>query len=230
LERIRFVDSRARAGRAARAVEDNLRAAADDPLAEAILARARRRLESHPVLAMAARPHRFGPLPLVRHEPGMGYGRHVDDAIMGGIRSDCSFTLFPADPATYEGGELVIESTAGEQGFELAPGHLVLYPSTTRHRVEPVTRAIRLALVGRLQSRVREADRRELLFELDTARRRLFDERGKDAVFDLIDKSFRNLLRMWVELRAGLPLAAAGARGYRAAAPPVRSARSCAPP
>ncbi len=200
LEQVRFLDGRTTAGWAARGVKDNAQAAADDPLAEAILARARRRLESHPVLAMAARPHRFGPLLLSRYGPGMSYGRHVDDAIMGGIRSDCSFTLFLADPAAYEGGELVIESAAGEQGFKLAPGHLVLYPSTTLHRVEPVTRGIRLALVGWLQSRVREAERRELLFELDTARRRLFDERGKGEVFDLVDKSFRNLLRMWAEL------------------------------
>lgn len=200
LERVRFVDGRATAGWAARGVKDNLQAAADDPLAETILARLRRRLENHPVLAMAARPHRFGPLLLSRYEPGMGYGRHVDDAILGGIRSDCSFTLFLADPATYEGGELVIESPAGEQGFKLEPGHLVLYPSTTLHRVEPVTRGVRLALVGWLQSRVRAADRRELLFELDTARRRLFEESGKGEVFDLVDKSFRNLLRMWAEV------------------------------
>ncbi|MCS6877076.1 MAG: Fe2+-dependent dioxygenase [Geminicoccaceae bacterium] len=199
LDRVRFVDGKVTAGWAARGVKDNLQAAADDPLAEALLARLRRRLEAHPVLAMAARPRRFGPLLLSRYEAGMGYGRHVDDAIMAGIRSDCSFTLFLSDPAAYDGGELVIESPAGEQGFKLEPGHLVLYPSTTLHRVETVTRGVRLALVGWLESYVRSPDRRELLFELDTARRRLFDEQGKGEVFDLVDKSFRNLLRMWAE-------------------------------
>lgn len=199
-ERIRFVDGKSTAGWAARGVKSNLQAAGDDPLAEALLARVKRRLEAHPVFRMAARPHRFGPLLLARYEAGMGYGRHVDDAVMGGVRSDLSFTLFLADPDTYDGGELVIESPAGEQGFKLEPGHLVLYPSTTLHRVEPVTRGTRLACVGWLQSQVRDPTRRELLFELDTARRRLFDEQGKGEVFDLVDKSFRNLLRMWVEV------------------------------
>lgn len=199
VEKIRFVDGKATAGWAAREVKANLQAAADDPLARALEARIKRRLEAHALFTIAARPRRFGPLLLSRYETGMGYGRHVDDAIMGKIRSDCSFTLFLADPATYDGGELVIESPAGEQAFKLEPGHLVLYPSTTLHRVEPVTRGVRLALVGWLQSLVREPDRRELLFELDTARRRLFDERGKSELFDLVDKSFRNLLRMWAE-------------------------------
>jgi PKHD-type hydroxylase len=199
-ERIRFTDGKASAGWAARGVKDNLQAPADDPLAEAVLARIRRRLEAHPLFAMAARPRRFGPLLLSRYEAGMGYGRHADDAIMGETRSDCSFTLFLTDPGTYEGGELVVESPAGEQGFKLEPGHLVLYPSTTLHRVEPVTRGVRLACVGWLQSLVRDPARRELLFELDTARRRLFEDQGRGEVFDLVDKSFRNLLRMWAEL------------------------------
>jgi len=200
LEKIRFVDGKVTAGWAARGVKENLQAAIDDPLAEAVLARLRRRLESHPLFAMAARPRRFGPLLLSRYEAGMGYGRHVDDAIMGEARSDCSFTLFLADPTSYDGGELVVESPAGEQAFKLEPGHLVLYPSTALHRVEPVTRGVRVACVGWVQSLVRDPARRELLFELDTARRRLFDEGGKSEVFDLVDKSFRNLLRMWAEL------------------------------
>jgi PKHD-type hydroxylase len=199
-EKIRFVDGRSTAGWAARGVKDNLQAAADDPLAAALLARLRRRLEAHPVFAIAARPRRFGPLLLSRYEAGMGYGRHVDDAIMGEARSDLSFTLFLADPGSYEGGELVVESPAGEQSFKLEAGHLVLYPSTTLHRVEPVRRGVRLAAVGWVQSLVRDPGRRELLFELDTARRRLFEQGGKDEVFDLVDKSLRNLLRMWAEL------------------------------
>ncbi len=200
LERVRFVDGRSTAGWAARDVKANLQAAADDPLAQAVLARIRRRLEAHPLFAMAARPRRFGPLLLSRYEAGAAYGRHVDDAIMGEARSDCSFTLFLADPGGYDGGELVIESPAGEQGFKLEAGHLVLYPSTTLHRVEPVRRGSRLACVGWLQSLVRDAARRELLFELDTARRLLLERHGRGEPFDPVDKSFRNLLRMWVEL------------------------------
>jgi PKHD-type hydroxylase len=129
----------------------------------------------------------------------MAYGTHVDDALMGGMRTDISFTLFLSDPESYDGGELVTESHAGEQPFKLPAGSLVLYPSTTLHRVEPVTRGSRLAAVGWVRSLVRDPARRELLFDLDTARKALFDRDGKSPEFDLLSKCGANLLRMWAE-------------------------------
>ena len=118
---------------------------------------------------------------------------------MGGMRSDISFTLFLSDPESYDGGELVTESHADEQPFKLPAGSLVLYPSTTLHRVEPVTRGSRLAAVGWIRSLVRDPARRELLFDLDTARKALFDRDCKSPEFDLLSKCGANLLRMWAE-------------------------------
>ena len=118
---------------------------------------------------------------------------------MGGIRSDVSFTLFLSDPASYGGGELVIDSTAGEEAFKLAPGSVITYPATTLHRVAPVTSGERLAAAGWVRSFIRDADRRELLFDLDTARRRIFDREGKTAEGDLLAKCAANLLRQWCE-------------------------------
>ncbi len=129
----------------------------------------------------------------------MQYGSHVDDALMNGMRTDVAFTLFLSDPDSYAGGELVIESAAGEDAIKLPPGALVAYPATSLHRVNEVTHGVRLAAVGWAKSLIRDAARRELLFDLDTARRRMFAQSGKSAEFDLISKSFANLLRMWAE-------------------------------
>ena len=116
------------------------------------------------------------------------------------IRSDLSFTLFLSPPDAYDGGELVIEGSAGEQAFKLPAGGLVLYPSSTLHRVAPVTRGERLAAVSWVQSQVRDPACREILFDLDTARRTLFQREGKSREFDLLSKSLANLLRLWAEV------------------------------
>ena len=119
--------------------------------------------------------------------------------MMRGMRSDLSFTLFLADPDSYDGGELVIEQSAGEQSFKLEAGAMILYPTTTLHRVEAVTRGCRVVAFGWVRSFVRSAERREILFDLERARRQLFDQEGKTPIFDLLSKSNANLLRMWAE-------------------------------
>ena len=154
-------------------------------------------LEGNPLVQAAAFPRRIHSLLFSRSSVGEGYGRHVDNAWMAGGRSDLSFTVWLSDPQHYQGGELVLESPAGEESFRLPAGHALLYPSTLLHRVEPVTRGERLVAVGWIESRIRQADQRELLFELDTARRALFTRSGKDEVFDLISRSYSNLLRRW---------------------------------
>jgi PKHD-type hydroxylase len=134
-----------------------------------------------------------------RYEKGKNYGSHVDDALIGGMRTDVSFTLFLSDPKSYSGGELVIESTAGEEGIKLSAGSLVAYSTTTLHRVAKVTRGERLVCVGWVRSFIRDAAHRELLFDLDPARRRLFAREGNSPDYDLISKSAANLMRMWAE-------------------------------
>jgi PKHD-type hydroxylase len=199
LARAPFVDGRATAGFAARLVKDNLQAEGADRSLETIRKLVAERILAHDVFRMAVRPKALTPLLFSRYEPGMHYGSHVDDALMDGVRTDVAFTLFLCDPASYDGGELTIESAAGEEAFKLEPGALVAYPATSLHRVTDVTRGARLAAVGWARSFIRDPARRELLFDLDSARRQLFARAGKSAEFDLIAKSFANLMRMWVE-------------------------------
>jgi PKHD-type hydroxylase len=149
------------------------------------------------LLQAAAFPRRIHSLLFSRSGRGQGYGRHVDNAWMAAGRSDLSFTVFLSDPDAYSGGALVLELPAGEMAVRLPAGHALVYPSTLLHRVEPVTAGERLVAVGWIESRIRHADQREVLFELDTARRALFERQGKDEIFDLISRSYSNLLRCW---------------------------------
>jgi PKHD-type hydroxylase len=193
-----FLPGAATAGWAARQVKANLQAS-DSPAIEAMRALVQQRVVEHAVLALATRPKTVvGPL-FSRYQPGHAYGTHVDNALIGGVRTDVSFTLFLADPAAYEGGELIIDTPSGEEAFKLPPGSIVTYPATTLHRVAEVTRGERLAAAGWVRSHVRDAAQRELLFDLETARRRLFDREGKTAEADLLAKCAANLLRMWCE-------------------------------
>jgi PKHD-type hydroxylase len=148
---------------------------------------------------MAFRPRQVTPLLFSRYHDGMEYGTHVDDPLMYNLRSDISFTLFLSDPSTYDGGELVMETTGGEQSYKLNAGEMIAYSSTTLHRVNPVTRGERRAAVGWSQSFVREAAKREILYELDLARRSIFDREQKSRDFDLISKAHANLIRMWAD-------------------------------
>ena len=186
------------AGWSARLVKANLQAA-DGPETEALRALVRSRLLEHPLFALATRPKAvIGPL-FSRYEPGHAYGTHVDNAVIDGVRTDVSFTLFLSEPASYDGGELIIDTPSGEEAFKLAAGSVVTYPATTLHRVAPVTRGARLAAAGWVRSYLREAAQRELLFDLETARRRLFEREGKTAEADLLAKCAANLMRMWCE-------------------------------
>ncbi|HKA72403.1 MAG TPA: Fe2+-dependent dioxygenase [Xanthobacteraceae bacterium] len=197
LARAQFADGRETAGFSARLVKNNLQAA--DRRLETLRALVAERILGNELFRLAVRPKALTPLMFSRYDPGMHYGSHVDDALMDGMRTDVSFTLFLSEPESYDGGELVIESAAGEDAVKLAAGALVAYPSTSLHHVAAVTRGARYAAVGWARSLIRDAARRELLFDLDTARRQLFARDGKTAEFDLISKSTANLLRMWME-------------------------------
>ncbi len=199
LKRARFIDGRATAGFAARKVKRNLQADHRDRSLDAQRKQIAERILGNELFRLAVRPKALTPLLLSRYMKGMDYGSHVDDAIMGGLRTDVSFTLFLSDPDTYDGGELVIESAAGEDATKLEAGSLIAYPSTALHRVNDVTRGERLAAVGWARSYIRDPARRELLFDLDTARRRMFARDGKSADYDLVAKSLANLQRMWSE-------------------------------
>lgn len=203
IEQGRFVDGWETAGWHARLVKRNEQIQTNSDAARRAGELVGGALDRHEVFRAAALPRAMRPMLLSRYHEGMTYGAHVDDAIMGGrapMRSDISVTVFLNDPAGYDGGELVMETTGGEQAYKLEAGGAILYPSTTLHRVEPVTRGTRLVAVTWVQSLVREAENREILFDLDTARRTIFRTQGKDRAFDLLSKTYANLLRKWSDL------------------------------
>lgn len=199
LDSVRFLDGRATAGYAAREVKDNRQADPLDRNAAALRTFVAEKMLSNELFRLAARPKQLSPILFSRYEPGRKYGSHVDDAIMGGMRADVSFTLFLSDPASYDGGELVIETAAGDEAIKLEAGAMIVYPATSLHRVCEIARGERLAAVGWARSFIRDEAKRELLFDLDTARRRLFAREGKSEDYDLLSKSSANLLRMWAE-------------------------------
>ena len=136
----------------------------------------------------------------------MQFGTHVDGAVRlvpgtgAKIRTDVAATLFLSAPETYDGGELVIEDTYGTQAVKLPAGDMVLYPSTSRHRVAPVTRGVRLASFFWVQSMVRDDAQRALLFDLDMAIMRLTPAAPGHASLVELTGCYHNLLRMWAEV------------------------------
>lgn len=199
LANVRFIDGKETAGFAARRVKDNQQADAADRSLDAIRALVAKRIMDNDLFRMAVRPKQLSSLLFSRYEPGMQYGVHVDDALMQNMRTDVAFTLFLDEPADYDGGELVIETPGGDDEIKLPPGSMIAYPATTLHRVAQVTRGHRHVIAGWARSFVRDPAQRELLFDLDTARRAIFARDGKSAEFDLISKSLANLMRMWVD-------------------------------
>jgi PKHD-type hydroxylase len=137
-----------------------------------------------------------------RYEPGMEYGSHVDAAITGTgldtVRSDLAMTIFLSDPASYDGGELVLEMAVGQQEFKLEAGEAVVYSANTVHRVAAVTHGVRLAAVTWVQSAVSDERLRSILFDLGTACRQA--DADNDAHRGLVlTKCYQNLLRYAID-------------------------------
>ena len=198
-------DGRGTAGHQSTLVKHNRQLAEDAPVAQRLAKLVLQALARSEVFTRAALPQRvFTPL-FNRYEPGMGYGDHVDGALRnhaGGVgRTDISATLFLVDPASYDGGELVIEGALGGQRVKLPAGDLVLYPTGALHRVEPVTRGVRVASFFWVQSLVRDDARRGLLHDLDIALAGL-RQRGLAGAPELVVLTgvYHNLVRQWAEV------------------------------
>ncbi|MGH6782498.1 MAG: Fe2+-dependent dioxygenase [Sphingomonadaceae bacterium] len=154
----------------------------------------------------AALPLKVFPPLFNRYGPGDTFGTHVDNAIRiqrGSdfrIRSDLSATIFLADPDSYDGGELVIEDQFGAQAVKLPAGHMILYPASSLHRVEPITRGERVASFFWIQSMVRDDGARRTLFDLDSAIQTIAADRGQDdAAIIRLTGVYHNLLRRWAD-------------------------------
>ena len=165
-------------------------------------------LERHALFFSAALPKQISP-PLFNRYGGSAnsFGNHVDSAVRflrdgsGRVRTDISCTVFLSSPESYDGGELVIEDTFGEQRVKLAAGDMVLYPGTSVHRVLPVTRGHRVASYFWIQSMVRSDEQRRLLFDMDNHLRHLRSAYGEaDAGVIGLTSTYHNLLRMWLDV------------------------------
>jgi PKHD-type hydroxylase len=163
-----------------------------------------RKLAAHPAFIAAALPNRIYPPKFNKYQDGGAYGAHVDSALMQvpgshvTVRSDLSATLFLAEPDEYDGGELEIEGPFGIQAAKLEAGDMILYPSSSLHRVTPVTRGARIAAFFWIQSLVQEEGARTLLFDLDQAIQGLTPSLAADDPKLLkLTGVYHNLLRRW---------------------------------
>jgi PKHD-type hydroxylase len=202
LSQAEFVDGKLTAGWHAKLVKENQQLEASSTSQELKQMIQEALIRNH-LFQVMARPKVIHSILFSRYQAGMAYGRHIDNALMGGknfFRSDISFTVFLNEPTTYEGGELVIEGADSETSYKLEAGSAIVYPSNTLHRVDPVINGERLVAVGWVQSLIRDADKREILFDLETVKRSLFSQYGKTDEFDLLTKSIANLLRQWVDV------------------------------
>jgi PKHD-type hydroxylase len=200
----RFADGRASAGAAARRVKRNEEAERGAGGLERLDEMVMGNLARHPVYRSGALPlHAATPL-YIRYAPGMEYGEHLDDPIMGSggvlYRSDVAVTVFLSAPGEYDGGELAIRGAQGEQRVKLPAGDAVLYPAGTLHHVSPVTRGERLVAVTWVQSIVRDPARRELLYGLNLAREKLLSQAPEAEETAQVNAAYMNLIRMWSDL------------------------------
>lgn len=170
-------------------------------LGNAVLAALRR----SPLFFAAALPRKILPPRFNRYAGGGEYGFHIDGGVMSfndgdQLRSDVSCTLFLNDPTEYEGGRLIISDTYGEHAVVHAAGDVIIYPSRSLHRVEPVTRGVRLASFFWIQSLIRDDRQRQMLFELDSSIQKLTMEGADEAALLQLTCIYHNLLRLWSEI------------------------------
>ena len=209
LTTVEWSDGRGSAGYLAQQVKRNLQLPDEHPLGRKLGEVILRALHGNQLFTAVALPYKILPPLFNCYQPGQTYGRHVDGAIRPvtgtphRVRTDLSATLFLSDPASYDGGELVINDTFGERIVKLAAGDMVLYPGTSVHHVRPITQGTRLASFFWIQSMVREDHKRTLLFELDRAIQQVSAMTSANAAGGpATDLSgvYHNLLRLWAEV------------------------------
>ena len=201
-----WVDGSITGGQQSNSVKNNQQLSPDSQVVRGLEDHVLTALAHHPTFISAALPLKIFPPMFNRYSVGETYGLHVDNAIRippgssARIRTDLSATLFLTEPDAYEGGDLVIEDHFGAQPVKLAAGDMILYPSTTLHRVTPVTKGERISAVFWLQSMVRNNEQRKMLFDLDQSVQSLTTLHGNDAQ-DVMRLSgiYHNLIRQWAE-------------------------------
>lgn len=199
-----WLDGRTSAGTQAVNVKRNEQLSQDSTVSRELQAQVLAAVQRSAQFFSAALPRRyFNPL-FNRYRPAFPtYGAHIDSAVLHSrrtqewVRSDVSCTLFLSEPDVYEGGELTIHDTYGQQRVKLPAGHAVIYPSSSLHEVAPVTRGARIASFFWIESMVRSDEQRRLLYDLDMNLLALRQRHGETAETTALTGTYHNLLRMW---------------------------------
>ena len=200
LEQSEFTDGAATASLAAKSAKNNLQIHGTDtatlPGLRAIIQEA---LQTSPLFQICANPRHIYPVIFSKYSPGMTYGWHVDSPLMGNppIRTDLAMTIFLSDPASYEGGELLIQGPQGMTSYKPAKGDAVLYPCNYLHCVNPVSSGVRRAAVTWIQSNVASNEKRQILFDLNQVHGMLYNKDPASIESNLLLQAHSNLLRMW---------------------------------
>lgn len=201
-----WVDGKVTAGTQSAAVKNNRQLPEESPQAQQARHLVSVALARNPLFVTGALPKTVYP-PLFNRYGGdsNAFGDHIDNAVRTHastarhVRTDISCTLFLSAPATYDGGELVVQDTYGEQRIKFDAGDMVMYPGTSVHRVEPVTRGERIASFFWIESMVRQDAQRRLLFDMDMAILDLRKAGGDTAGVVKLTGCYHNLLRMWAD-------------------------------
>lgn len=199
LEKAEFVDGVSTAGLTARRVKNNLQAKSAQPELERAKEIFGKAVLQNKAIREFAMPQHVTPPLFSRYETGMRYGEHIDNSIMGGIRTDLAMTLFLSPPETYDGGELVIEVDREARAIKLAAGSAVIYSASSIHRVETVTRGRRQVAVTWIQSMFRDEAKREIMIDLNASINRLRADSPDAPETLLVAKVRSNLYRMWAD-------------------------------
>lgn len=206
LDNTDWADGKVTAGYQSARVKDNMQLLETSPVAIALGRQIVQALQNNPLFISAALPAKIFPPLFNRYDGGHSFGNHVDNSIRRipatgeQIRTDLSVTLFLSSPEEYDGGELIIDDTYGAHSVKLPAGHMVLYPSTSLHRVLPVTRGSRVSSFFWLQSMIRHDAHRSLLLNLDIAIQKVAADLPEHSSLVEFTSVYHNLLREWAEV------------------------------
>ena len=203
LDSASFVDGKLSAGMVASRIKNNQEVDQNSDIFAQLNKLVMSNVMRHRKFKNYALPHRISSPFYARYSEGMAYGDHIDDPVMGSpdhFRTDLSFTVFLNEPDEYEGGELVVHTSFGEQTVKLAAGQAVVYPSGTLHRVAEVTKGERRVMVAWVQSLIRDPAKRDILFELNQVREKALRKTPDDPDTKRLDHVYINLVRLWAEV------------------------------
>lgn len=206
LHEANWVDGKVTAGTQSEQVKNNLQLSEDSEAAESARKIVLKALSRNALFFSAVLPKKIYPPLFNQYRGGMNFGNHIDNAVRthaatgNHVRTDVSSTLFLNEPDSYEGGELVVEDTYGQQMVKLPAGDMVVYPGTSLHHVRPVTQGARIASFFWTQSMIRDDAQRTLLFDMDAAISTLRQQHGDSAAVVRLTGNYHNLIRMWADV------------------------------